>query len=150
MDSISHRWWDFLHSAESTHKLTGIPSLCPDSHDVEGRRIDYGRRTSFSVSLSQGKTDKAPDLRPGELVLRGQLLDEVERVFDWYAGSSNNFEEMKLVRRRIVDTEVLVWSHLPTQGNEARKDSDNDFMESAYWDTLNTSLTNVNVSHVLF
>ncbi|KAF3031425.1 hypothetical protein E8E12_001247 [Didymella heteroderae] len=90
------------------------------------------------------------ELRPGELVLRGQLFDEVERVFDWYTGSSDGFEEMKLVHRWIEDTEVQVCSHLLTKEKQARNYSDNDSMKAAYWDTLNTSLTNVNVPPVLF
>ena len=149
VDSTSHRWWDFLHSAESAHKLNGLPSWCPDFHDVEGRRINYGTRTSFSASPSRGKTDKDPELRSGELVLRGWLFDEVERVFDWY-GASNGFEEMKLVHRWIEETEAQVCSHLLTKEIEVRTYSDNDSMKAAYWDTLNTSLTDVDVPPVVF
>ena len=149
VDSTSDRWWEFLHSAESTNKLTGLPSWCPDFHDVEGRRGAHGSGT-FSASPSRGKKDKDPELRPGELVLRGQLFDEVERVFDWYAGFSDVFEEMKLVYRWIEDTEAQVCSHLLTKGKEARSYSDNDSMKAAYWDTINTPFTKANVPPALF
>jgi hypothetical protein len=78
------------------------------------------------------------------------MFDEVERVFDWYAGSSDAFEDMKLVHRWIEDTEVQVCSHLLTKETEALNYSDNDSTKAAYWDTLNTSLTNVNVPPVVF
>ena len=90
----SAHWWAFLRSAASAHKRAGLPSWCPDFHDPTGRTPNDGQVRNHSASVWKNKADRMFSLHSKELVLRGQIFDQIRTVFDGYCEEGGHMYEV--------------------------------------------------------
>lgn len=87
----NYQWWEFVRLAASPNKRPGLPSWCPDFHDVAGRaampseirkvkhQLGEGEE-HFCASKRRSRAEWTSDLHNKELVMRGQILDRLETI----------------------------------------------------------------------
>jgi hypothetical protein len=84
-DPNSVKWWAWLSMAFGPGKRDGLPSWVPNFHSV-GKTIDSTgilefRVPSYQATIGQ-KNEPRGDLKIGQPMLRGRILDEVVMVFE--------------------------------------------------------------------
>lgn len=136
----SHAWWELLHwaSKDSRNRLE-LPSWCPDFHDVEGRTISERNVIGQSASRRNNIAQRDYDLTSKEIVVRGQIFDTIEIVFEEYYD-----DEDKPVGERLHDLhswEESTWSKIisnlmPKNGRKSQAYGDKEAITEAYWSTL--------------
>ncbi|OAL44061.1 HET-domain-containing protein [Pyrenochaeta sp. DS3sAY3a] len=143
----SHSWWELLHwASKDSRNRPGLPSWCPDFHDVEGR--SNSERNVIGQSASRRKTtvQRDYDLTSKELVVRGQIFDIVETVLEEYYED----EDKSLSERfhNLHSWEESTWSKIistliSVSARRSQVYGDKEAIELAYWSTL---LDGVNIA----
>lgn len=133
----SKYWWTLLHSASSSNKRPGLPSWCPDFHDVEGRLTSRRSVMNHEASRRTTKAERQFDLNSNELVVRGQIFDTIGIILEQYRDPRDTFESLRLFHSWEESVESAIMSHLlPAIAKGSQVYRDKEEIEEAYWSTL--------------
>ncbi|RYN46375.1 hypothetical protein AA0114_g8449 [Alternaria tenuissima] len=84
-DPNSVKWWAWLSMAFGRGKCDGLPSWVPDFHNTSRTSYYTGNlesRVPYYQAAIGHKNEPRGDLKIGQLMLRGRILDEVVVVFE--------------------------------------------------------------------
>lgn len=142
VDLDSVYWWAFLSSASFSNKMEGLPSWCPDFHNLAGQDWVFTLVMNYSASIKKNKVDREFDIHSKELALRGQIFDTVDTTFDEFHDDTDEDQAYDFL------TALHTWEKtlaaavssklLPLGSSDAHVDVKT--IEHIYWKTLTSDL----------
>lgn len=148
-DPNSVKWWAWLSMAFGPGKCDGLPSWVPDFHSVSNTTYSAGslefKVPSYQAAIRK-KNEPRGDLKIGQLMLRGRILDEIVIVFEsipmdvgWYLDGSPA-RQNEILMAVAEWEEKLAHDVMHSMTFETRKEDyvglDRDVILDTYWRTL--------------
>ncbi|KEY75186.1 hypothetical protein S7711_01628 [Stachybotrys chartarum IBT 7711] len=143
-----YQWWEFVRLAASANKRPGLPSWCPDFHDVAGRAAMPGAirkidqllgedEEHFCPSKRRSRAEWTRDLHSKELVMRGQIFDRLETILPGLddLGVSGDFCTVKGLRAFLAWEKLIASSLISSEGRS--KPEGYKLTPGAYWGMMN-------------
>lgn len=138
-------WWYYLSMAFNKKRMSGLPSWVPDLHsnDAEARRKPHEsmlaanayNEPSWQASSRPRKAAHGP--RPGEIIMRGKLIDKVKLVHPEvpYFDDSVPADEAEPMWTRTI-TALIQWERKLADTVLYSAASPSGISEDTYWRTL--------------
>lgn len=134
----SRPWWMLLRSARSANKRQGLPSWCPDFHDVEGQDHWVFRYENHSASRREGTHDVTYEPQSKKIFLKGQIIDTIGTLLPEFP----NILGMATADQSIAfhswqsSLETTILADYSSRQGQARIYSDGNEVAEALWNTL--------------
>lgn len=138
LPATSRPWWMLLRSARSANKRQGLPSWCPDFHDVEGQDYWSLKCQDHSASRREGTYDVTYDPQSKRLFLEGQIIDTIRTVLPEFPDTSGMMKTDQIIAFHSWQSslETIIFADQPSRQGQARIYSDRNEVAEALWNTL--------------
>ncbi|KAI0168017.1 hypothetical protein BJ166DRAFT_246115 [Pestalotiopsis sp. NC0098] len=138
----SRYWWMLLRSARSANKRQGLPSWCPDFHDVEGQDHWSLNCQDHSASRRAGTFDVTYDPQSKKIFLEGQIIDTIRTVLPEFPDTSGMMRADQSIAFHGWQSslETIIFADRPSRPGQARIYSDRNEVAEALWKTLKAGL----------